>query len=358
MTRVGRTNMQRVSDTRCMFPAGPVRRVLVTGSVGWSDRTLIEQLLDRLLSEAREAGGSFRLITGMAEGADLDARRWAGANGVPVLAEPLEVGAYPGPMHRYNELMLTWHPELVLAFKDGFDDDWASAGCVAGTEHMCRIAAESDIPVLLNGQVELAAGSIGGSRGDPVGGVDDIDETGAMAETKWGDTVVRCVVGDITRVEADVIVNAANSSLLGGGGVDGAIHRAAGPSLLEACRKVRAESGECATGAAVITAAGDLGADWVVHTVGPVWDEGRSAELDRLLAGCYGKSMGLAESAGAKSIAFPNISTGVYRYPKARAAELAVGAVRAAIEAGTTLAEVTFVCFDEENFSLCEAWLT
>jgi O-acetyl-ADP-ribose deacetylase (regulator of RNase III) len=124
---------------------------------------------------------------------------------------------------------------------------------------------------------------------------------------------------DITTLPVDVIVNAANTTLLGGGGVDGAIHRAAGPRLLEACRKI----GGCPTGEARITPGFDLPAKWVIHSVGPVWRDGRSGE-DDLLASCYRQSLALASSAGASTVAFPAISTGAYGFPMARAATIAI----------------------------------
>ena len=160
--------------------------------------------------------------------------------------------------------------------------------------------------------------------------------------------------GDITGLSVDAIVNAANSSLLGGGGVDGAIHRAAGPSLLAACREVVARQGGCATGDAVITPAGELDADWVIHTVGPVWNEPNAAALDRLLASCYRRSLSLADENDVVSIAFPNISTGVYRYPKQRAGEIAVGAVGEWIASNpdASVEQILFVCFDAENLAI------
>jgi O-acetyl-ADP-ribose deacetylase (regulator of RNase III) len=154
---------------------------------------------------------------------------------------------------------------------------------------------------------------------------------------------------DITRLAVDVIVNAANSSLLGGGGVDGAIHRAGGPAVLEECRAIRARQGGCKTGEAVITTAGKMPARYVVHTVGPVWQGGNHDE-EALLRSCYLNSLKLAEEYGATSIAFPNISTGIYGFPKERAAEIAVAAVRD--YAPTTLRDVYFVCFDTENYQI------
>jgi len=145
---------------------------------------------------------------------------------------------------------------------------------------------------------------------------------------KVGETRFVLRLGDITEEEVDAIVNAANSSLLGGGGVDGAIHRAGGPAVLEACERVRAERGECATGDAVVTTAGELSARWVVHTVGPVWRGGGEGEPG-LLRRCYRRSLALAADEGARTIAFPAISTGVYGYPVAEAAPIAL---RAAID--------------------------
>src|SRR3712207_3637606 len=130
--------------------------------------------------------------------------------------------------------------------------------------------------------------------------------------------MVRVIRGDITKVEVDAIVNADNSSLLGGGGVDGAIHRAGGPDILEECRKIRARQGGCATGEAVITTAGRLPARYVIHTVGPVWNGGGHRE-EELLANAYLNSLKLAVAHKCQTIAFPNISTGVYRFPPERA---------------------------------------
>jgi O-acetyl-ADP-ribose deacetylase (regulator of RNase III) len=153
--------------------------------------------------------------------------------------------------------------------------------------------------------------------------------------------------GDITRLEVDVIVNAANTSLLGGGGVDGAIHRAAGHGLLEECRKLRG----CPTGEARITAGYLLPARHVIHTVGPVWNGGKYNE-EQLLANCYRNSLSLAVLNNCKSIAFPNISTGVYRYPKEAAATVAIREVRKFLATDRELERVIFVCFDQENFDL------
>ena len=138
---------------------------------------------------------------------------------------------------------------------------------------------------------------------------------------------VEIAQADITTLPVDAIVNAANTTLLGGGGVDGAIHRAAGPRLLEACRQI----GGCPTGEARITPGFDLPATWVIHTVGPIWQGGRSGE-DDLLASCYRESLALASSAGAKSVAFPAISTGAYGFPMDRAARIAVEEIAGYLE--------------------------
>ena len=163
--------------------------------------------------------------------------------------------------------------------------------------------------------------------------------------------------GDITRQQVDAVVNAANSSLLGGGGVDGAIHRAGGPAILEECKQIRARQGECPTGEAVITTGGNLPAQYVIHTVGPVWAGGGKGEPE-LLANCYRNSLRIATEKGLRSIAFPNISTGVYGYPKDQAAKVAVQTVKAYLKAQETgLERIVFVCFDEENYRLYQRLL-
>ena len=157
------------------------------------------------------------------------------------------------------------------------------------------------------------------------------------------------VRGDITEMQVDAIVNAANSSLMGGGGVDGAIHRKGGPSILEECRMIIARQGSCKTGEAVITTAGNLPAKFVIHTVGPVWNGGKSNETVKL-ANCYKNSLVLAVENNADTIAFPNISTGIYGYPKKDAADTAVEAVSLFLKSDSSIAKVYFVCFDEENY--------
>ena len=160
------------------------------------------------------------------------------------------------------------------------------------------------------------------------------------------------VQGDITRETVDVVVNAANSSLLGGGGVDGAIHRAAGPELLEECRLL----GGCPTGSAMLTGGYRLPARWVVHTVGPVWRGGGFGEAE-LLASCYRRSLELSAEVGARSVAFPSISTGLYGYPKDQAADVAVSTVRSLAGLVDLVEEVRFVAFSAEDFAIYQELL-
>ena len=163
-------------------------------------------------------------------------------------------------------------------------------------------------------------------------------------------------MGDITELDVDAIVNAANSSLLGGGGVDGAIHRAGGPQILEECKVIRARQGKCKTGEAVITSGGRLKAKYVIHTVGPVWNGGKNGE-DELLSAAYRNSLLLATQCNVSAIAFPNISTGVYGFPKGRAAEVATHTVRTFLERDTKIKRLIFCCFDEENFRIYKSIL-
>ena len=163
---------------------------------------------------------------------------------------------------------------------------------------------------------------------------------------------IQVIFGDITRQAADAIVNAANESLLGGGGVDGAIHSAAGKELEMACRKIHDEKGGCKTGDAVITTGGNLPAKFVIHTVGPVWRGGKQKEPE-LLSNAYLSSLRLAAENGIRTIAFPNISTGIYGFPKEQASKIAVSAVEDFLNNNkTSIENVIFVCFDKENFEL------
>lgn len=153
--------------------------------------------------------------------------------------------------------------------------------------------------------------------------------------------------GDITKLEVDAIVNAANTSLLGGGGVDGAIHRAAGKELLDECRTLNG----CETGNAKITIGFKLPAKYIIHTVGPVWHGGHSGEQEKL-ASCYKRCMHVADENNIKTIAFPNISTGVYGYPKNEAAEIAIKEISRFLAYHKTMEKVIFCIFDDENFSI------
>ncbi|MGM0551690.1 MAG: O-acetyl-ADP-ribose deacetylase [Bacteroidota bacterium] len=158
---------------------------------------------------------------------------------------------------------------------------------------------------------------------------------------------IKVIKGDITQVQTDAIVNAANHSLLGGGGVDGAIHRAAGPELLEECKTLNG----CDTGDAKITKAYKLPSRYVIHTVGPVWNGGKYEE-EKLLASAYQRSLEVALENGIKTIAFPNISTGIYGFPKKKAARIAIETIQDFLSMHNQVKKVTFVCFDDENLKL------
>ena len=160
---------------------------------------------------------------------------------------------------------------------------------------------------------------------------------------------VEIVQGDITTLQVDAIVNAANESLLGGGGVDGAIHHAAGPELLGECRTLNG----CKTGEAKITKGYRLKAQWVIHTVGPVWRGGHHQE-DELLASCYRNSLTLAEMHSAKTVAFPCISTGVYRFPKERAARISLTAIHHFLSTHQTFEKITVACFGNDDYQICQ----
>jgi O-acetyl-ADP-ribose deacetylase (regulator of RNase III) len=161
------------------------------------------------------------------------------------------------------------------------------------------------------------------------------------------------VQGDITLQSADAIVNAANSSLMGGGGVDGAIHRAGGPAILEECKRIREESGPLLPGRAVSTTAGNLPAKFVFHAVGPVWQGGNQGE-SKVLASCYQYCLRLAHGMRLRSIVFPSISTGAFGYPVDLAAPLAIDAIRVALVAGASVEDVTFCLFDPNTLSVYE----
>jgi O-acetyl-ADP-ribose deacetylase (regulator of RNase III) len=161
---------------------------------------------------------------------------------------------------------------------------------------------------------------------------------------------IKVLQTDITTVKADAIVNAANTSLLGGGGVDGAIHRKGGKTILEECIRIRNRQGGCQTGQAVITTAGNLPASYVIHTVGPVWNGGNNNEA-QLLRDCYINSLNLALEYKLKTIAFPNISTGIYHFPKEKAANIAIDAVRN-FNDPSFFETILFVCFDKENYDI------
>ena len=162
--------------------------------------------------------------------------------------------------------------------------------------------------------------------------------------------IIKIIKEDITNLKVDAIVNAANTSLLGGGGVDGAIHRKGGSAILEECREIRNRQGNCKTGEAVITTAGKLPAKYVIHTVGPVWNQG-GLDKEKLLTDCYINSLELALQYQLKTIAFPNISTGIYKFPKELAAKIALRSVKHFAKK-QEFDCIYFVCFDEENYAI------
>lgn len=173
-----------------------------------------------------------------------------------------------------------------------------------------------------------------------------------MQELRINGKILKLIKGDITREKVDAIVNAANSRLAGGGGVDGAIHMAGGPAIKAQCDEIRSERGGCPTGEAVITGAGELDAKYVIHTVGPVWSGGGRGEAE-LLAGCYRSSLRLAEENGCSSVAFPSISTGVYRFPVQKAALIALGTIASELRQ-RNIDEIRFILFtasDLETYS-------
>lgn len=169
--------------------------------------------------------------------------------------------------------------------------------------------------------------------------------------------MIEVIKGDITKIAVDAMVNAANKSLMGGGGVDGAIHRGGGSAILEDCRKIVARQGGCKIGEAVITTAGNLPATFVIHTVGPIWNGGKNKEHEKL-ANCYRNSLKIAVANNCTSISFPAISTGVYRFPKGEAAAIAVSTVKDFISETTGLEKIIFVCFDDESEQLIQSELS
>jgi O-acetyl-ADP-ribose deacetylase (regulator of RNase III) len=163
--------------------------------------------------------------------------------------------------------------------------------------------------------------------------------------------MLQLIQGDITKIKVDAIVNAANTSLLGGGGVDGAIHKAGGKTILEECQKIRSKQGGCKVGKAVITTAGKLPAKFVIHAVGPVWNNGKNNE-EKLLSSAYANSLKLALDNQIQTIAFPNISTGIYHFPKDKAAKIAIKTVTDFLVTTNAIKQVIFVCFDIENYNI------
>lgn len=170
---------------------------------------------------------------------------------------------------------------------------------------------------------------------------------------KYKDTVINILKGDITEVSTDAIINAANNTLLGGSGVDGSIHKAGGPSILEQCKRI----GGCPTGEAKITTAGELPSLYIIHTVGPIYKDGNQNE-NELLYSAYFNSLELAREYGLKTISFPSISTGAYGYPIEEAVKIAMKAVLDSLDSGATMEEVKFILFSEEDYEIYEKYLT
>ena len=170
-------------------------------------------------------------------------------------------------------------------------------------------------------------------------------------QKQFAQAKIELIQGDITKAEVDAIVNAANEKLIGGGGVDGAIRRAGGDAVVKACDVIRAQQGGCPTGEAVITTGGNLSAQYIIHTVGPIWRGGNAGEA-ALLASCYKESLQLAAENGVKSIAFPSISTGVYGYPTEKAAAVALETIRDLVESNVMMPElIQFVLFDDATYN-------
>lgn len=168
--------------------------------------------------------------------------------------------------------------------------------------------------------------------------------------------MIKIIQGDITKIKVDAIVNAANTTLLGGGGVDGAIHREGGKAIIEDCIKIRDKQGGCKVGEAVITTAGNLPAKYVIHTVGPIWNGGNENE-EQLLSNAYRNSLQLAIDNKVETITFPNISTGVYGFPKDKAANIALSTVLDYLKPDNIIKDVIFVCFDKENYDIYQTLL-
>lgn len=162
---------------------------------------------------------------------------------------------------------------------------------------------------------------------------------------------IKLIQGDITTIAVEAMVNAANSSLLGGGGVDGAIHRAGGPEILDECRKIKNRQGGCKTGDAVITQAGNLPADYVIHAVGPFWSGGNNHECE-LLRKTYQSCFDLISQYGIKSVSFPNISTGIYKFPKELAAQIALDVIKKSLAEHPEIQQANICCFEPESYQI------